>query len=160
MTLYYKNLITNMLSCFFTSNYYSNEEKAIEYNNHYLNKNIDDDDACLICWEESEEPLLKINTIIIKRCACNCTMHSSCFLIWTRKTNSCPICRELLEPNPKKEPDEASIHSIYMSLVFENAYETSKNLIRLVAMICAISLFMNITFHILLLQIEWVDRKI
>jgi hypothetical protein len=144
-----------MLSCFFTSNYYGNDD-YVEYNNVYLDKTIDDADVCLICWEKEkgQEVLSKMSDIIIKSCACNSVMHVSCFHNWKIKTKSCPICRELFNKNDKNE-DECEEYvgiSIYMAAFAEKAKETSKNIIRFVALVCVATLITNITFHIIMLK--------
>lgn len=141
-----------MLSCFLTSNYYGNDE-YVDYNNVYLDKEIDDSDVCLICWEreKGKELLSKMSDIVIKTCTCNSVMHMSCFHNWKLKTKSCPICRELFDKNNKHDHEEYEGVSIYTALA-EKMRDTSKRIIRFVALVCLVTLITNITFHIILLQ--------
>lgn len=156
-----------MLSCFFTSNYYGKDD-YIDYNNVYLDKEIDESDVCLICWEKEkgEEVLSKMSDIIVKSCPCNSVMHRSCFCNWKIKTKSCPICRVLFDTNTKakddneeEEEEEEAGFSNYMIAFAEKVRDTSKRIARFVVLVCVATLITNITLHIILLQQFEKQRK-
>ncbi len=63
----------------------------------YLNSDIPD--MCFICYEfktelELETISLKSQDIYNKLCNCDGWIHKQCFLLWSRKKHTCPICRQ------------------------------------------------------------------
>lgn len=149
-----------MLSCFFTYNYYGKDD-YVDYNNAYLDKEIDEHDVCLICWEKEkgEEILSKMSDIVIKSCTCNSVMHMSCFYNWKINTKSCPICRELFDKNEKHDDNEEYGFSIYITTFAEKLRDTSKRIVRFVVLVSIVTLITNVTLHVIILQ-QFNERKI
>ena len=82
--------------------------------NHYdeidENKNENENDLCLICWDSSttNNNLIKMKSVLSyllfsKVCSCNGIFHYNCLLKWINTTNSCPICRKPIEDGSNEE---------------------------------------------------------
>jgi len=115
------------------------------------NNNSNDDEQCLICWENQTKynKFIKMNTLSTfspydKLCSCSSLVHSSCLLEWIKHKHSCPICREHLQPNNlfnKKVIYKTQLYRLFI-FIDENTWKWIK--------IVFLIVYMNILFDVML----------
>jgi hypothetical protein len=68
----------------------------------FFTNNTNDNNVCIICWENNKK-IYKLKEIIIENiCDCNIYVHSECLNIWIEKHNCCPICKKKYNFTQKK----------------------------------------------------------
>lgn len=81
---------------FRTYEHYPPNEVIIFENNY--------DNICIICFHHNSLLTnLNTQTLYIKKCNCNATIHTHCLRLWHSHRQKCPICRSDMISAPQKK---------------------------------------------------------
>jgi len=125
------NLERNKKCCMFTKkgkvcNSYQTKQKNGFCKIHQKFKNlIKKDKKCSICLESNKKQLAFLN------CKSKHFFHRECILNWLKENNTCPICREQIKINNKKNIDKI-IHLLIDWAIEQEILSSSVDIIDLV----------------------------
>jgi hypothetical protein len=126
--------------------YTSDENEQLYLYNNLINKNINQEKFCIICWSKGETNdqlyFIKDFNKYIVSCNCNVLMHFNCLHEWIEKTNSCPICRKDINLQDKND-----VFFIQFKL-YLTAYRYTLGLFRFVSFISILNFIWLIIFNI------------